>query len=115
MSDLDDEKVNHSYIGKNKAHPKRKVYEALIEPEIKLADKIQDKPELLPIDIEPNSGNTIVTDQNSPNDLIVQSQRSKSKRRAAGSNINYAIFDKTGCIPKSDAQSNQNQANEGDD
>jgi hypothetical protein len=27
MSDLDDDKVNHSYIGKNKAHPKRKIDE----------------------------------------------------------------------------------------
>jgi SHAQKYF class myb-like DNA-binding protein len=27
MSDLDDEKVNHAYIGKNKAHPKRKLNE----------------------------------------------------------------------------------------
>jgi hypothetical protein len=31
------------------------------------------------------------------------------------SNINYAIFDKTGCIPKSDANSNHNVANSVDD
>jgi hypothetical protein len=31
MSDLDDEKVNHSYIGKNKAHPKRKLNETMMD------------------------------------------------------------------------------------
>ena len=112
MSDLDDEKVNHSYIGKNKTHPKRKVNDAEIGT--LLADNLQPDPKLKPFTIEPNATSPVVADQQSPTDPN-QAHRGKSKRRAAGGNINYAIFDKTGCIPKSETQPNANQANEGDD